>query len=95
MDYDEEDYLDIYLVTTYDNPYDPYEDLYNWRRFDRIKGYCTEDYYARITHESDMLSDFENSVEAERAIDSMIKYTKQENGEDFYIKIHKRIKLDS
>lgn len=45
-----------YWLTTIDNPYNPFENFDEWENFDRIKGYNTCNYLARITKElySDM-----------------------------------------
>ena len=59
-------------LTTFDNPYDPFEDFTSWFMFDLEKGYGTCDYLARITRTSDEYSDKENNLEIERAIDEII-----------------------
>ena len=61
-------------ITTFDNPYDPFEDFTSWFLFDEEKGYHTTAYLGRIARTSDELSDEENDIEVERAIDEMIKY---------------------
>ena len=45
-----------YWLTTIDNPYNPFENFDEWENFDRIKGYNTCNYLARISKElySDM-----------------------------------------
>jgi len=62
------------MLTTFDNPYDPFEQFDSWYMFDRDKGYNTCSYLARIARTSDQLSDKENELEIERAIDEIIKY---------------------
>jgi hypothetical protein len=61
-------------LTTFDNPYDPFEQFSSWFLFDTEKGYNTCAYLGRIAHTSDQLSDEENDQEIERAIDEIIKY---------------------
>lgn len=61
-------------LTTFDNPYDPFNDFTKWMLFDEEKGYHTCSYLGRIAKTSDQLSDEENNVEIERAIDEIIKY---------------------
>ena len=61
-------------LTTFDNPYDPFEDFIAWYNFDTQKGYNSSAYLDRIAHTSDSLSDEENNEEIERAIDEIIKY---------------------
>lgn len=62
------------FITTIDNPYDPFTEFDKWYRFDCDKGYYTCDYLARIAKTSDQLTDYENELETERAIDEIIKY---------------------
>lgn len=76
-----------YRLTTYDNPYDPFEQFASWLLFDVGKGYNSCDYLARIARTSDALSDDENNAEIERAIDEIIKY-------DFR-GIYKKVKRES
>ena len=61
-------------LTTFDNPYDPFEQFTDWFLFDEEKGYHTCAYLGRIARTSDSLSDEENQREVERAIDEIIKY---------------------
>ena len=60
------------MLTTVDNPYDPFEEFTQWLLFDNEKGYCTCDYLGRIARTSDQLSQEENDEEVERAIDEII-----------------------
>ena len=56
-------------LTTFDNPYDPFEQFSDWFLFDVEKGYNTCAYLDRIAHTSDQFSEEENNQEIERAID--------------------------
>jgi len=62
------------MLTTFDNPYDPFEQFTSWFLFDVEKGYNSCDYLGRIARTSDQLSEEENELEIERAIDEIIKY---------------------
>jgi len=62
------------MLTTFDNPYDPFDQFIPWFLFDIEKGYYTCSYLGRIARISDQLSDAENDMEVERAIDEIIKY---------------------
>lgn len=64
----------MYALTTFDNPYDPFEQFTQWFLFDEEKGYHTTSYLGRIARTSDQLSGEENNSEVERAIDEIIKY---------------------
>lgn len=61
-------------LTTVDNPYDPFEQFTSWFLFDEEKGYHSTSYLGRIARTSDELSDEENNLEVERAINEIIKY---------------------
>ncbi|MCM1579428.1 MAG: hypothetical protein NC078_11580 [Ruminococcus sp.] len=61
-------------ITTFDNPYDPFEQFTEWWLFDCEKGYNTCAYLGRIARLSDKFSEEETKREIERAIDEIIKY---------------------
>ena len=62
------------MLTTVDNPFDPFDQFDSWINFDMEKGYNSCSYLARIAFTSDSLSDAENMQEVERAIDEIIRY---------------------
>lgn len=62
------------MLTTVDNPFDPFERFTSWFMFDEEKGYHTCSYLGRIARTSDQLSEEENELENERAIDEILKY---------------------
>ena len=62
------------MLTTVDNPFDPFEQFTSWFMFDEEKGYHTCAYLGRIARTSDQLSEEENELENERAIDEILKY---------------------
>ena len=61
-------------LTTFDNPFDPFEQFTSWFLFDVEKGYNTCSYLARILDLPDALSEQEIAEETEKAIDNIIKY---------------------
>lgn len=62
------------MLTTFDNPYNPFTQFRKWFLFDTSKGYNTSAYLARSARTSDELNDEENNQEIERAIDEIIKF---------------------
>lgn len=62
------------MLTTFDNPYNPFEQFPSWFLFDVEKGYDSCAYLGRIARTSEQLSEEENDLEVERAIDEIIKY---------------------
>lgn len=62
------------MLTTFDNPFNPFEQFTSWLLFDVEKGYNSCAYLARIARTSDQLSEEENDLEVERAINEIIKY---------------------
>ena len=62
------------MLTTVDNPFDPFEQFTSWFMFDEEKGYHTCSYLGKIARTSDQLSEEENELENERAIDEILKY---------------------
>ncbi len=62
------------MLTTFDNPFDPFDEFDSWYRFDVDKGYNSCSFLDRIARTSDQLSDFENEKEIERAINEIITY---------------------
>ena len=62
------------MLTTFDNPFDPFDEFISWFLFDVEKGYNTCSKIARIARSSDDLSTIEDKRETERAIDEIINY---------------------
>ena len=61
-------------LTTFDNPYNPFEQFSDWFLFDVEKGYNSCAYLARIARTSEQFSDEENNREIERAIDVLSQF---------------------
>lgn len=62
------------MITTIDNPYDPFTQFNHWFLFDTEKGYNTCAYLDRVAKVSEEFSDEENNLAIEQAIDEIIKY---------------------
>jgi hypothetical protein len=60
------------MLTTVDNPYNPFTDFVNWYTFDESKGYHTSGFLARIVKSSDELSEADQLEEIDRAIDEIV-----------------------
>ena len=61
-------------LTTFDNPFDPFEQFDQWFLFDVEKGYNSSSRLARIAKISDEMTEKEVNEETERAIDEIIYY---------------------
>ena len=59
-------------LTTFDNPFDPFEQFTSWLLFDKSKGYNTCELLGRITNFEDDMTEKEIDDEHERAIDEVI-----------------------
>ena len=88
-----------FMLTTIDNPFDPFEQFTSWFLFDVEKGYNTSWFLfdvekgyntcsrlARIANISGELSEKEVDEEIERAIDEIIKYD--------FTNIYKKVKRE-
>ena len=62
------------MLTTFDNPFDPFTQFTSWLMFDKEKGYDTCEYLARIAKITDDMTEKEEDEEIERAIDEIIFY---------------------
>ena len=56
------------MLTTFDNPYNPFDEFTSWFMFDEEKGYHSCAYLGRIAKTSEQLSDEENAQEIERCL---------------------------
>ena len=73
------------MLTTIDNPFDPFEQFDSWFLFDVEKGYNSCSYVARIAQFTDDMTQIEEIRETERAIDEII----MENPLGIYKKVSK------
>lgn len=61
------------MLTTIDNPFNPFTQFDNWFSFDESLGYHSCSYLARIAKTSNDLSDEDYEMEVEDAIDEIIE----------------------
>lgn len=77
------------MLTTSDNPFDPFTEFDNWFRFDSSMNYNSCNYLARIAKTSDELSDLDDALAIEIAVDEIVQLNL--NGK--YKKVQKIITL--
>ena len=65
---------ETFMITTIDNPYNPFTNFRDWLMFDNEKGYQTADKLGRIVVDSEEFTEDESNAEVERAIDEMISF---------------------
>jgi len=75
--------MTVHMLTTVDNPYNPFTQFDEWQQFDERSGYFSSQYLARLTLSSGDLSDVDQSNAIEQAIDEIV----QENVNGMYRKI--------
>lgn len=68
-----------HMLTTTDNPYDPFTQWDEWWTYDTSKGYFTSQFLARITKTSDNLSDADQDLAIEEAMQEIVKENVQGN----------------
>lgn len=62
-----------FMLTTIDNPYNPFTHWDEWFSFDESKGYATCGLLSRFTLTSDSLSDADQAVAHNQAIDEILE----------------------
>lgn len=75
------------MLTTIDNPYDPFTQFEDWYAYDVQKGYNTCAYLARIAKTSHDLSPADEELAIEQAIDEIVEL----NVLGIYLKVTKDI----
>ena len=61
------------MLTTVDNPYSPFDEWDDWFAFDTLRGYHTLGFLDRIAKTSIELSDPDNNVAIDAAIDEIVR----------------------
>lgn len=65
--------MELSMLTTTDNPYDPFTDYAEWFAFDSRMGYHTPSYLARLVVTSHELSDSDQRLAIDSVIDEIVK----------------------
>jgi len=73
----------IAMLSTSDNPFNPFTNFEEWYEYDERNNYHSTSYLGRIARLSPNLTNKEYEDEVERAIDEIIKYNLTGN----YIKV--------
>lgn len=64
--------MKVAMLTTSDNPYDPFDNYDEWYAYDFHMGYHTPEYLARVCVTSSELSEADQIQAVEEAIDSIV-----------------------
>lgn len=62
-----------YMLTTVDNPYDPFAQFDEWYVWDQNAGYFTPGLLARLSYMSDEISDVDQHLAIQQAIDEIVR----------------------
>lgn len=62
-----------HMLTTTDNPFDPFTQFEDWLSYDEDAGYFSNQYLARVAHYSPEQSDTDQELAIEQAIDEIVK----------------------
>jgi hypothetical protein len=62
-----------YMLTTVDNPFDPFTRFDEWLEYDMRMGYHTSAFLARIAKTSNELSEPDQAIAIQNAIDEIVR----------------------
>lgn len=68
------DGVEVFMLTTQDNPFNPFTEWDEWFAYDMKLGYHTCALLARVTATSDELSDADQDLTLQHAIDEVVQY---------------------
>ena len=74
-----------YMLTTTDNPFDPFTQFKEWNTWDQAHHYNTLSLQARVTHMSEDMSDADQDLALVQGIDEVVR----ENVSGKHIKVKK------
>lgn len=66
--------MEVPMLTTVDNPYNPFTQFDEWYAYDTNMGYYSSAYLSRIAKTSEELSDEENAIALNDAINEIIYF---------------------
>lgn len=75
------------MLTTVDNPFDPFDNYDEWYAYDSQVGHHTPSFLARVTVLSDELSEEDQGLAIEEAIDEIVS----ENVSGLYKKVTREV----
>lgn len=78
-----------HMITTVDNPYDPFTDFAKWYTWDTSNGYHSSAYLARVVRSSEALSEADQMMAIEQAINEIVLYDILE----VYVKVSKDVQI--
>lgn len=65
--------MQIHMLTTMDNPFNPFTQWDDWYAYDESAGYGTVSFLARIAKTSEEMSETDQDLALEDAIDEIVK----------------------
>lgn len=75
-----------YMLTTVDNPFNPFTNFRAWQAYDHAQGYYSSEFLARVVWTSEELSEHDQRLAIQNGIDEIVR----ENVSG----MHKKIKRD-
>lgn len=66
--------VQLHMLTTVDNPFDPFTQYTEWSAWDEAHGYYTPQLLGRVVITSDELSERDQDLAIEKAIDEIVEY---------------------
>lgn len=75
-----------YMLSLSSNPYDPFDEYQQWKQFDTHEGFDTAGLLARVLSTSDALSQPDQDLAVEQAIESILS---NPSFQGLYVKIER------
>lgn len=76
------------MLTTVDNPFDPFTQFDEWYAWDEAAGYHTTAFLARVVITSEELSEYDQRLAYEQGVDEIIR----ENVSGMHQRVYEKIK---